>query len=203
MKNKKTIIILLIIILLFLLLATTYAWFIFNSTVNLSIEAKIKNWSIEFKENEQILEEEIEFQIDDLYPGMEEQTKEISIANNGDLAADLGYKIVSIEVLGEKISLEENFTEQQIIEYIEALPFSINIEFNKESLEPNEEDGNYKISVNWPYEEETNDEQLKNEKDKLDTEFGIKAYEFNSLPENEGKPNFKITIHLFARQTSN
>ena len=53
MTNKKKIILILIFILL--LIANTYAWFIFNSDVNLAISTQVKRWTIEFKEGRRIV----------------------------------------------------------------------------------------------------------------------------------------------------
>ena len=57
MKNKG--ITLLILIVILLLTANTFAWFIYNSNVNMSLEAKVKSWAIEFSENGQEIEEKV------------------------------------------------------------------------------------------------------------------------------------------------
>ena len=198
MKNKKVIIITLILILL--LIGNTYAWFMYNSIFDISINSKVKSWKIEFKENEQILENEIVLDIDSIYPGMDEFTKTIVIQNKGEIDASISYRITAIELFGERMSVGENCTEEELNEYINSLPFVINFELDKDTIEANSGEANYNITFNWPL------GQLDNtitEKDEIDTQLGIKAYEFNSLPENKDTKNLKIEIKLYAVQKDN
>ena len=200
MKNKKTIILILIIILLLVL--NTYAWFIFNSNVSLTIDTQVKSWAIEFRENEQILNEEFAIEIESIYPGMEEQTKNIVIENKGEVNAEIGYKITAIELFGERKSVGENCTEEELKKYIEGLPFVIDVQLDKDTLETGNGQANCKISLKWLFGEEDSN-VLITEKDKIDTELGIKAYEFHKLPGNEGVPSLKIEMQLFATQKNN
>jgi len=200
MKNKKTIILILIIILLLAL--NTYAWFIFNSNVSLTINTQVKSWAIEFRENEQILNEEFAIEIESIYPGMEEQTKNITIENKGEVDAELGYKITAIELFGERKSIGENCTEEELKQYIESLPFIIEVQLDKDTLGTGNEQANCKISLKWLFGEDV-ENVLITEKDKIDTELGVKAYEFHNLPENEGIPSLKIEMQLFAKQKNN
>lgn len=200
MRNKKVIILCLIVILL--LLANTYAWFIYNSNFDIEINTNVKSWTIEFKENGQVLDKELILEIESIYPGMEEYTHNITIENKGDVAAELDYKIVSIELFGERKSIGENCSEEELKRYIESLPFSINFELDKEQLDPNNGVANYKMTFNWDLGEE-GDNNIITEKDRVDTELGIKAYNFSTLPENEGVKHLKIEIQLIAKQKNN
>lgn len=198
MKNKKVIIITLVLILL--LIGSTYAWFIYNSNLDISIATKIKSWKIEFKEDEEILDKEVVLEIDSIYPGMEEYTKSISIQNKGEIDASIGYRILAIELFGERKSVGENCTEEELNEYINSLPFVIEFELDKETIEANGGEANYNITFNWPLGEINN---TITEKDEIDTQLGIKAYEFNSLPENQDTKSLKIEIKLYAVQKNN
>lgn len=200
MRNKKVIILCLIVILL--LLANTYAWFIYNSNFDIEINTNVKSWTIEFKENGQVLDKELTLEIESIYPGMEEYTHNITIENKGDVAAELDYKIVSIELFGERKSIGENCSEEELKRYIESLPFSINFELDREVLDPNNVVANYKMTFNWDLGEEGNNTII-TEKDRVDTELGIKAYNFSTLPENEGVKHLKIEIQLIAKQKNN
>lgn len=198
MKNKKLIWLMLIVILLLVL--STYAWFIFNSNVNLAINTEVKSWTVEFKENGQVLDKEVDLEIDSIYPGMEEQAKNITIENKGEVNAELNYKITAIELFGERKSISENCTQEELEQYINSLPFLINIEFSEKTLESGNGQSNCKISFNWPLGEES---EIITEKDEIDTELGIKAYEFNNLPENQGVPSLRLEIQLIANQKNN
>lgn len=198
MKNKKVIIITLILILL--LIGNTYAWFIYNTNVDISIETKVKSWKIEFKDDEEVLDKEVVLEIDSIYPGMEEYTKSISIQNKGEIDASIGYEILAIELFGERKCVGENCTEEELNEYINSLPFVIDFELDKETIEANGDETNYSITLNWPLGELSD---TITEKDEIDTQLGIKAYEFNSLPENQDTKHLKIEIKLYAVQKNN
>lgn len=197
MKNKKAIILILIVILL--LVVNTYAWFIFNSDVNLAINTQVKSWTIEFKENGQVLENEVELEIDSIYPGMEEQYKEITIENKGEIAAELEYKVTAIELFGERKAIGENCTAEEFVEYMNTLPFIVKVGLDSDLIETDNKAANCKITFNWPYGENENNSII-TEKDEIDTKLGIQAYEFNSLPENKGIPNVRIEMTLLAKQ---
>lgn len=197
MKNKKVIILILIVILL--LIVNTYAWFIFNSDVNLAINTQVKSWTIEFKEDGQVLENEVELEIDSIYPGMEEQYKEITINNKGEIAAELEYKVTAIELFGERKAIGENCTEEEFKEYMNTLPFIVEVKLDNDLIEVEGKEANCKMTFNWPFGEE-GDNSVITKKDEIDTQLGIKAYEFNSLPENKGIPNVRIEMTLIAKQ---
>jgi len=197
MKNKKVIILCLIVILL--LAANTYAWFIYNSNVDLEIQADVKSWTIEFKEDEQLLGKELIVDIETIYPGMEEYSHNITIENKGDVAAELGYEIVEIELFGEKKTVGENCTQEELQEYIDSLPFLIEFELNRDLLDSDNSQATYKITFNWPLGED-GDSNIITEKDEIDTALGIKAYEFSSLPENQDVKHLRIKIKLLAKQ---
>lgn len=197
MKNKKAMILILIVILL--LIVNTYAWFIFNSDVNLAINTQVKSWTIEFKEDGQVLENEVELEIDSIYPGMEEQYKEITIDNKGEVSAELEYKVTAIELFGERKAIGENCTQEEFEEYINTLPFIVDVKLDNDLIEAEGKEANCKITFNWPFGEEE-DNTIITEKDEIDTKLGIQAYEFNSLPENKGIPNVRIEMKLLAKQ---
>ena len=177
MKNKKAIILFLIVILL--LIVNTYAWFIFNYRANLDLNTQVKSWAIEFKQAGQVIENEMELQIDSIYPGMKEQSITINIENKGEIAAELEYKITAIELLGERKAIGENCTEEELDNYIKSLPFLIEIKCNKQTIESGEKDVECEVIFNWPYGEEGDTDNI-SPKDELDTLLVKKAYEFTS-----------------------
>lgn len=199
MKNKKAIILILIVI--FLLLTSTYAWFIFNSDVNLAINTRVKSWTIEFKEDGQVLENEVELEIDSIYPGMQEQYKNITIENKGEIAAEIEYEVTAIELFGERKAIGENCSKEEFENYMNTLPFIINVKLNDSIIESDGKEANCRITFNWPFGDEENT-QISN-KDEIDTKIGIHAYEFNSLPENKGIPHVRIEMCLLAIQKNN
>lgn len=197
MKSKK-IITLATLITILLLITNVYAWFIFNSNANLKIESKIKSWNISFIDGEQEIYDTIEFNIESIYPGMEKEEKKVIIKNNGDVAADIEYKIKSIRVLDENKVVGENCTEQELMDYINSLPFELNIECNQNVLDTLNNTAEVIVSFEWDFEDITESGDI-TEKDQKDTELGIKAYEY-SQQENSEDSNFNIQLKLIAKQ---
>ena len=196
MKNK--IIIILIFITILLLITNTYSWFIFNQNANVSIESNIKSWDISFIDGEQEVSETIEFNIESIYPGMEKQEKSVIIKNNGDIAANIEYKIKSIRIFDETKILGENCTQEELLNYINTLPFKIQFDCNKNIIDQNDNLAEVKFAFIWDFEDLSQNEVI-TEKDKKDTELGIKAYEYKNK-ENAEKYNFNIQIELIAKQ---
>lgn len=197
MKNKKVIILVLLISIL-LLITNVYAWFIYNRNAKLSIESSIKSWDISFIDEEEQITETIEFNIESIYPGMKKQEKNITIKNNGEIQAELELKIKSIRVLDEYKIVGENCTEEELITYINNLPFEIKYECNKTVLDGNGDNAEVKIALIWEFEDTTQNGVI-TEKDQKDTELGMKAYEY-SKQENAEKNNFSMEIQLIAKQ---
>ena len=85
-KNKiKT------LLLLFLALAAnTYAWFIYNRVVSANLEAHVKSWQVTI---DGAVNENITFEIDDLYPGMPEYSDEVTLTNDGEMDANVTFTI--------------------------------------------------------------------------------------------------------------
>lgn len=199
MKNKG--ITLLILIVILLLTANTFAWFIYNSNVNMSLEAKVKSWAIEFSENGQEIEEKVTFEIESIYPGMPEESKIINITNSGDTDAKIQYKITSITLFGESMIVGENCTSEEMDAYIDTLPFEIDINLEKDVIQALGDTSKAEIKFNWSFEDEVDIYDI-SEKDKLDTEFGQKAYEYNNLEQKEDEYSLKIDIKLIAKQNN-
>lgn len=197
MNNKGMAILILIVVLL--LTANTFAWFLFNKSINMSIESKVKSWNLNFSDNGQMIEEAVTFEIESIYPGMPDESKTIIVTNNGEIAADIRYEIKSITLLGESKIVGENCTKQELDDYINSLPFIIKVEQEKDYIESGGDEVTLKISFDWPFEDEQDTAAI-TEKDKLDTELGQKAYEYNNSTGNVEGYNFKMELELIAKQ---
>jgi len=199
MKEKKIMISLLLSILF--LVVSTAAWFIFNKSVNVTMEAKVKSWDLEFTYGGEEITESVRFEIESIYPGMPDEIKTIDIKNNGETVAELTYRVKSITLLGETKVVGVDCTQEEMDEYIESLPFDITLEQEKDILEGNGEETNVKIIFSWEYEDENGDSVI-TEKDKKDTELGKKAYEYSQI-EGHDEYNLKIDFELVAKQKNN
>lgn len=181
-----------LIILLVLLIVNTFAWFIYATRVSLDFSVHVSSWNIEFVTGDEEITTNMEIILDRAYPGMEQFEKIIEVHNKGETPALLTYEIKSLEVMGDlfEVSEESGLTSQDIQNKIETqYPFRINIYSGESDLIEENEKGQFKVTVNWPF-ESGNDE--------LDTYWGNKAYEYYSL--NPGKQSIILKLELIATQ---
>ena len=88
------------------LIANSFAWFIYTNKVSNSITTGVRSWKITFDQDGQDLEENVEFNFDDIYPGINTQVKQIDITNNGEMTAYISYQIESIQIFDETYTKE-------------------------------------------------------------------------------------------------
>ncbi len=121
---------------------------------------------------------------------METYEQNITVYNKGESKATLDYEFESIEILGEKFEIGENFTSEDLENKIKNdYPFKINIVKDDSNLVGENGEGYFRITVEWPFESGN---------DSLDTYWGNKAYEYYSL--NPGKESLHIEMMLIAVQ---
>ena len=178
-----------IIILILLLAFNTLAWFIYATEVSTSLSAHVTSWEVVFASGDGEIENNIQIDLDRIYPGMETYETNIEVLNKGESTATLSYSFQSITILGETFEVGENMTSEELENKIkEEYPFKVNITTDAEELEQGGR-SYYRITFEWPY-ESGNDE--------LDTYWGNRAYEYYSL--NPGDTSLNIKIELKAVQ---
>lgn len=181
-----------ILILILLLIFNAYAWFIYATKASSSIDVHISSWNVEFAVGDDESTTNILIDVDRVYPGMEIFEKNIIVRNKGEIKAQLDYKIVSITVLGEKISIGEDITSEELEEKMQTeYPFKIKVFKEDTELSQGTGPGTFSVTVEWPF-ESGNDE--------LDTLWGNKAYEYYLADVN--KKSIEIEATLTAKQIS-
>lgn len=154
----------------FTLVANAFAWFIYSQIVSTEVTANVKAWNITMNgEHDGVLE----FTLDDLYPGMNDHTETVMIANTGDLDARVTFSIHSITVMGQTYSIESG-TYQNDPEGLQAFvdatyPFTISYTTNTNVVQAENGQLALYFSVVWPY--ESGD-------DAKDTLWGENAYAY-------------------------
>ena len=127
-----------------------YAWFTYVSKANLSIDANIIAWDINFLDNNEMIKD-VDIMVDDLYPGMPQFTKSIKVTNSSDLKAEFEYKITEVTIQG-KNSIPNGYTNEEIVNNLNnAYPFKIKFNTTKEELEKNDA-LEFEIIIDWDYE---------------------------------------------------
>jgi hypothetical protein len=185
------------------LIFNAYAWFLYVSTVSTNMTVHVDSWSINFEADNQKIERELLFEIDNAYPGMEEKSKSVKITNYGDQIVDVEYKVCKVRILDdiyivydelsdeEKLELtgkEIQTTSDELLRMLEEdFPFIVTVSSTSEQLNTTEV-ATVDVKFNWSY--EGNDE--------IDTEYGINSYKY--YEENENQSAIQIKIKISAQQ---
>ncbi len=174
------------------LAANTYAWFIYNRVVSTDLEAHIKSWQVTI---DGAMDENIVFEIDDLYPGMDEYEDEVTLTNDGEMDASVTFTMHSIRILNDTYTVGVNGeTAATLAARLAAYPFSIVIESSNAIVESGGGEANLHLYVTWDFGD--GDE----EKDALDTYWGEQAYEYNQA--NPDSPSIEISINVNVVQVN-
>lgn len=171
-----------LIFVIVLLVANTLAWFIYANEVSNTIDVHVRAWNILFKDGDEDVTNYIDFTVSNIYPGMDDFTQSITMYNDGEVGADVSYKILEVNILGDtivtregKIDAKEDFTDDDMSsDDLEAYllanyPFKMSFSLDSTSLSAMTGTNNYHFTVTWPF--ESGD-------DELDTEWGQRSYFF-------------------------
>ena len=181
-----------LIILLFLLMFNTYAWFIYTTKVNTTIDAHVSSWNVEFISKEGGVESNLLVSVDKIYPGMTPFEYDVNVKNEGEMKAKLDYEIRTIRIMDDNYIVSDTLSSQEIENQIkQKYPFKINIISNDSKMDPKGGTGNFKIIVSWDY--ESGD-------DSKDTEYGNKAYQF--YKDNPNEKSIEMNLILKAVQVN-
>lgn len=150
-KRKKKMLIRSILLTGFLLGVNVYAWFIFVEQFGGNIDATVASWDvIAFDENQQQIDE-LALEIDDLYPGMSDFSKYITVRNRGSLSASFEYWITSVVVFGETYNFTEAQSAGALQDFEEEFPFVVQFASDMAIIPPSQ-DATFSINALWPYE---------------------------------------------------
>ena len=200
----------LLIIILLVMISSTFAWFIYNTAVDVSLNAHVKTWNIELgnEGNEDVYEIKIEA----LYPGMATIDTSLSnsgipIHNAGEVAAVISINITSITLFGveqvagtdyvlEKSADGKTFT-------VKGYPFVLKFLLDSSDLGVNAVSAlNY--TLEWDYDnsepecmKDANGNTLTyNRCDMEDTVMGEKSYEFSQSTKNMNPRPSSLVIEM-------
>lgn len=179
-----------ILILIVLLVFNSYAWFIYATRASSSLDVHISSWNVEFTLGEDETVTNILIEVERIYPGMEDFTKEITVKNKGEIKARLDYHINYLKIMDDEYKVGVNITSEELEEKIKTdYPFEINIVKNETELMAGTGEGSFEVTVKWPF--ESGD-------DEADTLWGNKAYEY--YEQNPEGKIIEIELELTANQ---
>ena len=81
-----------------LLGTNAFAWYIYMDRINSDINVRVKSWNVSFTLDNQVMTDYINFAIDEMYPGMTPYQESLSVTNDGEMAANLTYEVISFKV---------------------------------------------------------------------------------------------------------
>lgn len=180
-----------ILILAILLSANTFAWFIYANKVESGITAKIRAWDVDFEINGESGVNYIPFTVDEIYPGMPDFVKTVTIINNGDSAATLSYEVDSATILGVYTEATEggSVTPELLLNSLRNdYPFKINPTLSNTTINPGASQ-TFTFTLYWPF--ESND-------DEEDTYWGSRAYDYAAA--HPSASSIIITMKISAVQ---
>lgn len=174
--------------LIFAFMMNAFAWFIYSNKVENSLTTGVKSWKVTFEQDGNDLMDHVTFEIDSIYPGMEDFSDKIEIKNSGEMDAYISYSLSSIRIMDE-VYTSENYTSDEMISILQtAYPFQITFYVDKPFITTTET-GTFYVQLHWPY-ESGNDE--------LDTYWGKKSYEYKELHPDETQ--IEIVVNIKASQ---
>lgn len=205
----------LLIILLLIMISSTFAWFIYNKTVDLSLQTHVKAWNISLGD-ESDTEDGYEISIAALYPGMTSIDTAVAgggipIVNNGELAAAISINIESITLFGvEQVAGTDytlNVSEDGKTFTVAGYPFVLTFILDASQINSGGRSAlNY--SLVWDY-DNTEADCMKdldgneidyNRCDVEDTEMGEASYEYSQS--NPGASSLVIKMKMDVTQVN-
>lgn len=181
-----------LILLIILLSFNSYAWFIYATKVSGGMNAHITSWNVRFKAGEEEITTNVVFDVEKIYPGMEDQTKTLTAYNEGEMLAILSYDIKSVRVLDTTYTASETMTTQDIEAILQNYPFKLTFAIDNSNLNAVNGSASFVILLRWDF--ESGD-------DALDTAWGERAYEYNRNHPYESSIHAEIEIRATQEKT--
>lgn len=201
----------LLIIVFLMMVSSTFAWFIYNKTVDMTLHAHVKAWNIHLGEEDES-EDAYEIKIAALYPGMRSINTVtdgggIPIVNNGELTAAISINITSITLFGVEQEKGVDYTLDVSADgktfTVTGYPFVLTFVLDASQLTSNARSAlNY--SLVWDYDNLeaacTQDENGNpidyNRCDVEDTEMGEASYEYSANNPNGSSLVIKMNMDV-------
>ena len=187
-----------IIFLIILLAGNTFAWFIYTTKVDNRIDVHVKSWNVVFQADDEQVTSNIEVEISDVYPGMDDYEYNVTAYNMSEVPASLTYQLLEANILGtEYITVEgradrheqpnvNDLTSELLIERLQYdYPFIISFSVTNDVLEAESGEEDYTLSITWPF-EQSNDEE--------DTRWGMMAASYMESSSNSSCITLKVKL---------
>lgn len=177
-------------------ISVTLAWFAYSGISSVKTDIDVKAWYIELEKDGEPISNDISVTVPEIYPGMEPYSETISIKNLGDSNAQVKYNIVSVRILDnarDSYTIDNiNVISQSVEDIISHdYPFHVNMNVSKHYIEAHTGESEFTISVTWP---------LDSGNDLFDSQWGEKAYRFQTNVNNANLPAIQVVVSVTAEQ---
>lgn len=149
--NRKLTLIRYVLLIGFLLTFNAFAWFIYVSKVNTSLDIKVLSWNITFSVDNTSVRQ-INLQVD-IYPGMEDYSHTIKITNGSETEARVSFNTTSVRLFGQELTLPTQTEEQKEYDLSNLYPFQVIFNQDEDEIEIASE-AEFEVNVKWKYEED-------------------------------------------------
>ncbi len=191
-----------LVFLIVLLAANTFAWFIYATKINTDVSVHVRAWNVVLESGENELSNDVDIDIDSIYPGMDDYEYEITAYNHSEVSASMTYEILSVRILStsyytaeekQRLGLTITGDEPTSADLEDMLendfPFSITFETSSNTIAQGNGEETYTLAVVWPY--ESND-------DETDTLWGSNAYTYKQS--NPTSPSIALKVRIIITQ---
>lgn len=193
-----------LLIFIVLLSCNSFAWFIYIKDVQNSIDIHVRGWNIIMENSSGVISQVYKMNVQNMYPGMDDHIETLTAYNKSEMSASLTYSILNVRILDETIyskegKLAENMelvgdeltSSELITKLSNDYPFKIEFLVSSEIIDAEYGSSTYTLKVSWLY-ESGNDE--------LDTEWGVKAYQFKE--DNPSTPSIELEAKINVIQNT-
>ena len=198
-KSKKFLIIRLVFVIV-LVVSNTFAWFIYITKVDNNVNVHVKSWDVTFQSGDHEISNTVSVDIDNLFPGMEDYTYEITAYNKSEVSATLSYTILEARIFNSEYitvegreergedPVETDLTSEQLQHmFSNDYPFTLSIDLTDTTIAQTNGNELFSINVVWPYDGKSDFE---------DTRWGISAANYKKTYPDSPSMYLKIKIEI-------
>lgn len=187
-----------LIFIIVLLASNTFAWFIYATKIDNRVQVHVKAWNVVFEAGDTAIENTVNVSVENVYPGMEDYEYQIKAYNRSEVSASMSYQLLEARILNDEYITVEgrtsrgesavatDLTSQELMNRLtNNYPFSITIATSSGTIDSEDGEETYTLSLVWPY-ESGNDE--------LDTQWGINAAAYKEAHPTDSSIALKLKV---------
>jgi hypothetical protein len=193
-----------LIFLILLLVGNSFAWFIYSKQVNNNVTVHVRSWKILLESGTTPVASIFDITVANMYPGMTNFSQDITAYNKSDMAANVSYTILDLNMFGVETKTKEGIladggtltgdektSAELATELANNYPFKITFTVTSETIDAEIGQSTYTVGVVWPY--ESGD-------DVADTTWGTRAYDYKTTNPDSSSITMKVKISVVQQE---